>query len=137
MPIADCKIIHLPKITDPRGNLTFLEGNDHVPFSIKRVYYLYDVPGGSGRGAHAHKELHQLIVAVAGSFTITLDDGCSRQIFNLNHPYEGLYVCPMIWRNLDNFSSGAVCLVLASHVYDAKDYFRSYKRFLTKVASSR
>ena len=98
MLLSDCKLIDLPVIHDPRGNLTFIEGNIHIPFSIKRVYYLYDVPGGSERGGHAHKDLSQLIVAMSGSFDITLDDGISKQRFHLNRSYQGLYICPMIWR---------------------------------------
>jgi hypothetical protein len=127
--IDDCRIIQLPKISDPRGNLTFIEGSGHVPFNIQRVYYLYDVPGGSERGGHAHKALHQLIIAMSGSFDVQLDDGEKRKQFHLNRSYYGLYVCPMIWRELDNFSSGSVCMVLASNRYDENDYFRSYSEF--------
>jgi hypothetical protein len=127
--IDDCRIIQLPKISDPRGNLTFIEGSGHVPFDIQRVYYLYDVPGGSERGGHAHKALHQLIIAMSGSFDVQLDDGEKRKQFHLNRSYYGLYVCPMIWRELDNFSSGSVCMVLASNRYDENDYFRSYSEF--------
>lgn len=130
MPLADCRMIDLPKISDPRGNLTFIEGSRHVPFDIKRVYYLYDVPGGAERGGHAHKELHQLIIAMSGSFDVVLDDGEKKQRFHLNRSYNGLYVCPMIWRELDNFSSGSVLLVLASNTYDEKDYFRDYPEFM-------
>lgn len=130
MAIANCKIIHLPKITDPRGNLTFIEGDLHVPFDIKRVYYLYDVPGGAERGGHAHKELHQLIVAMSGSFDVALSDGQGKKRFHLNRSYNGLYVCPMIWRELDNFSSGSVCMVLASNRYDEADYYRDYATYL-------
>jgi len=135
MPLADCKIINLPKITDPRGNLTFIEGDRHVPFEIRRVYYLYDVPGGADRGGHAHKELHQLIVAMSGSFDVVLDDGRQKQRFHLNRSYYGLYVCPMIWRELDNFSSGSVCLALASNKYDESDYYRDYQDFLKALRS--
>lgn len=109
MSLQDCRIIELPKIHDPRGNLTFIEGGHHVPFDIRRVYYLYDVPGGADRGAHAHKNLHQFIVAMSGSFDVMLDDGRDKYRFHLNRSYFGLYVCPMMWRYLDNFSSGAVC----------------------------
>lgn len=130
MILEKCKIIELVKIADPRGNLTFIEGNHHVPFEIRRVYYLYDVPGGAERGGHAHKNLHQLIVAMSGSFDVVLDDGEAKKRVHLNRSYFGLYVCPMIWRELDNFSSGAVCLVLASNVYDPDDYFRDYQQFL-------
>ena len=103
MPLNDCRIIELPKISDPRGNLSFIEGSQHIPFDIKRVYYLYDVPGGSDRGSHAHKNLHQFIVAMSGSFDVVLDDGKEKKRFHLNRPYCGLYVCPMMWRSLDNF----------------------------------
>ena len=128
--LNDCRIIELPKITDPRGNLTFIEGDHHVPFDIRRVYYLYDVPGGAERGGHAHKELSQLIVAMSGSFDVLLDDGREKRRFHLNRSYYGLYVCPMIWRELDNFSSGSVCMVLASNRYDEADYYRNYDQFL-------
>jgi hypothetical protein len=126
-----CRIIDLPKIADARGNLTFVEGGNHIPFEIKRAYYLYDVPGGGERGGHAHKGLHQLIVAISGAFDIVLNDGCRKQRFHLNRSYFGLYVCPMIWREMDNFSSGAVCLVLASNLYDEADYYRDYNQFVT------
>jgi hypothetical protein len=127
--IDNCRIIDLPKITDPRGNLSFIEGGQHIPFEIRRVYYLYDVPGGSDRGSHAHKNLHQFIVAMSGSFDVVLDDGGGRKRFHLNRSYYGLYVCPMMWRDLDNFSSGAVCMVLASEHYDEADYIRDYDEF--------
>ena len=130
MSIAECKLISLPRIQDPRGNLTFIEGGSHVDFEIRRVYYLYDVPGGSERGGHAHKELRQLIIAMSGSFDVLLDDGDERKRFHLNRSYVGLYVCPMIWRQLDNFSSGSVCMVLASNRYDESDYYRDYDQFL-------
>lgn len=133
MPLADCRIIDLPKTSDPRGNLTFIEGGRHVPFDIERVYYIYDVPGGSERGGHAHKALHQLIIAISGSFDIVLDDGRKKQRHHLARSYYGLYVCPMIWREMDNFSSGAVCLVLASNLYDESDYFRNYSEFLAAI----
>lgn len=132
MPLADCKILELPKIHDPRGNLTFIEGHEHVPFEIGRVYYLYDVPGGADRGAHAHRNLHQFIVAMSGSFDVVLDDGAEQRRFHLNRSYFGLYVCPMMWRYLDNFSSGAVCLVLASAKYDEADYIRNYDSYLAE-----
>jgi dTDP-4-dehydrorhamnose 3,5-epimerase-like enzyme len=130
MPLSDCKIIDLPKIQDPRGNLTFIEGNRHVPFSVERVYYLYDVPGGSDRGGHAHRGLHQFIVAMSGSFDVVLDDGRHRERFHLSRSYRGLYVCPMIWRELDNFSSGSVCMVLASAYFSEADYIRDYGDFM-------
>lgn len=124
MNIDLCRVIDLPRIQDARGNLTFVEGGHHVPFDIQRVYYLYDVPGGAERGGHAHKALHQLIVAMSGSFDVVLDDGTRKLRVHLNRSYQGLYVCPMIWRELDNFSSGSVCMVLASNRYDEADYYR-------------
>ena len=130
MNIDNCKIVELPKITDPRGNLTFIEGGDHIPFDIQRVYYLYDVPGGAERGGHAHKGLHQLIIAMSGSFDVVLDDGKQKKRVHLARSYYGLYVCPMIWRELDNFSSGSVCMVLASNKYDEADYYRNYIDFM-------
>jgi hypothetical protein len=130
MNIDNCKIVELPKITDPRGNLTFIEGGDHIPFDIQRVYYLYDVPGGAERGGHAHKGLHQLIIAMSGSFDVVLDDGKNKKRVHLARSYYGLYVCPMIWRELDNFSSGSVCMVLASNKYDEADYYRNYNDFM-------
>jgi dTDP-4-dehydrorhamnose 3,5-epimerase-like enzyme len=128
--LSKCGILDLPRIQDPRGNLTFVEGNRHIPFSIERVYYLYDVPGGAERGGHAHRKLQQLIVAMSGSFDVILDDGESKRRYHLNRSYNGLYVCPMIWRELDNFSSGSVCMVLASNLYDEADYYRDYGEFL-------
>lgn len=130
MPLDDCRIIELPKIQDQRGNLTFIEADRHVPFEIKRVYYLYDVPGGAARAAHGHRSLHQLMIAMSGSFDVTLDDGKEKKLFHLNRSYFGLYIPPMMWRDLDNFSSGAVCMVLASDYYDENDYFRNYDNFL-------
>ena len=134
--IKECKIIDLPKIADPRGNLTFIEASRHVPFRIERVYYLYDVPGGAERGGHAHRELHQFIIAMSGSFDVVLTDGKEKKRFHLNRSYYGLYVCPMVWRELDNFSSGSVCLVLASNRYDESDYFRDYDKFLRALNAS-
>ena len=130
MTLNDCRMIDLPRINDPRGNLTFVEGERHVPFAIERVYYLYDVPGGAERGGHAHKELEQFIVAMSGSFDVVLDDGSGKKRYHLNRSYNGLYLCPMIWRELDNFSSGSVCMVLASRPYDESDYYRNYDEFL-------
>ena len=131
MPLKDCKFIDLPKIEDHRGSLTFLQTEQPIPFEIERVYYLYDVPGGAERGAHAHKKLHQFIIAISGSFDVVLDDGRQSKRFHLNRPYFGLYVCPMMWRMLDNFSSGSVCLVLASEKYDETDYIRDKDQFLS------
>lgn len=135
MTLSDCRIIELPKIKDPRGNLTFIEGGHHIPFDIKRVYYLYDVPGGSDRGAHAHRRLHQFIIAMSGSFDIVLSDSDHEQRFHLNRSYYGLYVCPMMWRALDNFSSGGVCMVLASERYDESDYIRNHAEYLEATKS--
>jgi len=130
MALDDCRIIELPKIHEPRGNLSFVESNNHIPFAIERVYYVYDVPGGSDRGGHAHKGLHQLIIAMSGSFDITLDDGKDKKTFHLARSYYGLYVCPMIWREMDNFSSGSVLMVLASNKYSEDDYYRNYDDFM-------
>lgn len=131
MSIQNCNIIELPKIGDPRGNLTFVESGRHIPFDIRRVYYLYDMPGGAERGGHAHKALHQLIIAMSGSFDIHLDDGYEKKTIHMNRSYYGLYVCPMIWREIDNFSSGAVCMALASDYYDEIDYYREYNQFIS------
>jgi len=133
MSLQNCRIIDLPKIEDKRGNLTFIEGGRHVPFDIGRVYYLYDVPGGADRGGHAHKKLHQLLVAISGSFDVTLSDGKASLKYSLNRSYYGLYVPPMMWRDIDNFSSGSVCLVLASDYYSEDDYFRDYGAFSQAV----
>jgi hypothetical protein len=133
LSIKECKLIQLPKITDPRGNLTFIEGNHHIPFDIKRVYYLYDVPGGAERGGHAHKQLQQLIIGISGSFDVILDDGHEKRRFHMSRSYYGLYLGSMIWRELDNFSSASVCMVLASTVYEESDYYRDYQEFLEAV----
>ncbi|RLL49705.1 WxcM-like domain-containing protein [Mariprofundus sp. EBB-1] len=135
MPVDDCRIIELPKISDPRGNLTFVESERHIPFDIKRVYYLYDVPGGAERGAHGHKNLQQLIIAMSGSFDIVLNDGVNQKKIHMNRSYYGLYICPMMWRDITNVSSGAVCMVLASEYYDEHDYLRDYDEFLELVKS--
>ena len=137
MQSLEIKIFDLPKITDPRGNLTVAEGLDIVPFEIKRAYWVYDVPGGGSRGGHAHKRLHQFVIAVSGSFLVTLDNGFERQTVLLNHPYQGLLIDTGIWRTLDDFSSGAVCLVLASEHYDEDDYIYDYDEFLKYVGCSR
>ena len=129
--VFDCTIVELDKHhSDRKGNLTVVENGKTLPFDVKRVYYLYDIPGGESRGAHAHKDLEQLIIAASGSFTVTLDDGKCKRSFFLNRPYQGLYVKPGIWRDLDDFSAGAVCMVLASDVYKAEDYIRSYDDFV-------
>ena len=128
--VYDCTIIELDKHhSDRMGNISVVENSKDVPFDVKRAYYLYDVPGGESRGGHAHKELSQLIIAASGSFTVTLDDGKVKRTFTLNRPYQGLYVTPGIWRTLDDFSSGAVCLVLASDKYNESDYIRDYNEF--------
>jgi len=127
--IFDCKILDLPKISDNRGNLSFLEGGI-CPFEFKRIYYLYDIPAESTRGGHAHKALKQLIIPLSGSFNVLLDDGDNKKEVNLYKPQQGLLICPMIWRELNQFSSGAVCLVLASEKFDEDDYFRFYEDFL-------
>jgi len=133
MPINNSRIIELPKIHDPKGNLTFVESSVHIPFDIKRVYYVYDVPGGSERGSHAHKDLQEFIIAISGSFDVVLNDGQQQKRFHLNRSHYGLYVSPMMWRDLDNFSSGSVCLVLASDVYREDDYIRDYDAFLAAL----
>lgn len=128
--VYDCTILELDKHHHEKGNITVVENGTTVPFDIKRTYYLYDVPGGESRGGHAHRELYQLIIAASGSFTVTLDDGSVKRTFLLNRPYQALLVVPGIWRELDDFSSGSVCLVLASHLYDEADYIRDYDEFL-------
>ena len=133
MTIRKCKLIDLPRIEDPRGNLTFIENDRHIPFAVQRVYYLYDVPGGSLRAGHAHKTLQQFLIAMSGSFDVTVDDGQHKLKFHLNRSYYGLYIPPMIWREIDNFSSGSVCLALASDLYDEDDYYRHYPEFIKSV----
>ena len=128
--IENCKLIELPKIHDPRGNLTPIEPGNQITFPIGRVYYIYDIPGGVERGGHAHKTLNQLIIAVTGSFDVNLDDGFKQAKYSLNRANKGLYISPMIWRTIDNFSSGSVCLVLASQKFSESDYVRDYKQFL-------
>lgn len=136
MSLDECRLINLPKIHDPRGNLTFIEGGVHVPFDIARVYYIYDVPGGSYRGGHAHKDLQQLIVAMSGSFDVLLKDATESRRFHLNRSYVGLYIPRMIWRELDNFSSGSVGMVLASARYDEDDYYRDFDAYRLGVSGS-
>src|SRR5947207_9273163 len=132
-----CRLIDLPRVADPRGNLTFVENGRHIPFEIRRVYYLYDVPGGAERGGHAHRRLQQLLIAIAGSFDVVVDDGRRRRRYHLNRSYFGLYLPPMTWRELDNFSSGSVCLVLASEPYDEADYHRCYQTYLAALRGQR
>lgn len=133
MTLERCRMINLPKIADPRGNLTFVEGKRHIPFDVKRVFYLYDVPGGETRAGHALRTCVQFIVAISGSFDVVVDDGSSKERFHLNRSYYGLYVPPLTWRELDNFSSGSVCLVLASEPYDEAGYFRDYDKFVAEA----
>ena len=125
----EAKIIKLPKILDDRGNLTFIEGKNHIPFKIERIYWIYDVPGGEKRGGHAYKELYELVIALSGSFDVVLDNGKEKQTFSLNRSYYGLYIPKMIWRQVENFSTNALALILASGKYDEKDYVRDYKLF--------
>jgi dTDP-4-dehydrorhamnose 3,5-epimerase-like enzyme len=128
-----CRIIELPQIPDARGNLTFIEGSRHVPFDIRRVFYLSDVPGGAERGGHAHKQLQQFIIAMSGSFDVVLDDGFRQETFHLNRSYYGLYLPPLVWREMTNFSSGSVCVALVSDYYSEDDYYRDHDEFLSAV----
>ena len=128
--IFDCKLLEFPKNHQLNGNLTSITNGEEVPFDNKRIYYLYDVPGGNSRGGHAHKNLFQIMVALSGSFTVTIDDGNNKQRFQLFQPYQGLLIPPGLWRDLDTFSSGSICMVLASEVYDENDYFRDYEKFV-------
>lgn len=134
--IENCRKISFPKITDKRGNLTFIEGIRHIPFEIRRIYYLYDVPGGESRAGHAHKNLHQVFISMSGSFDLHLDDGSLKKTFHLNRSYYGVYVCPMIWRDLDNFSTGSTCMVLASEEFDEDDYIREHEEFVSLCEDS-
>jgi WxcM-like, C-terminal len=135
--VTDCRCIDLPKIADPRGNLTFIEGDKHIPFQIKRVFYLYDVPGGADRGGHALKTCHQFLIAMSGSFDVIVYDGKEKQRIHLNRSYNGLHLPPMVWREMDNFSSGSVCLVLASEPYNEYDYFRDYTDYLKALSDAK
>jgi hypothetical protein len=128
--VFDCSVIELPKIENRAGNLTSIQNSIEIPFDVKRIFYIYDIPGGKDRGAHSHKECHQFLIAGSGSFDVLLDDGESKKIVTLNQPYKGLHIPPGIWASEVNFSSGSVCLVLASHKYDEKDYIRNYEEFL-------
>lgn len=133
--VYECSIVHLPKIHNQAGNITALENNKNIPFDIKRVYYLYDVPGGAERGGHGHKKLEQFIIALSGSFDVLIDDGTSKKIVHLDRPYIGLHIIPGIWRELLNFSSGAICLVLASEKYDESDYLRDFEAFKNYIGN--
>jgi hypothetical protein len=135
--IYDCSVIELPRIHSLSGNITPVYGGLHIPFDIARVYYLYDIPGGETRGGHAHRRLQQIIVAASGSFDVLLDDGVNRKVVNLNRPYFGLYLPRLIWRELLNFSSGGICLVLASEFYDESDYYRDYDEFVLDARALR
>ena len=128
--VTDCSVIELPKIENRYGNLTSIQNSIEIPFDIKRIFYLYDIPGGKDRGAHAHIECHQFLIAGSGSFDVLLDDGKSKKLVTLNQPYRGLHIPPGIWASEINFSSGSICLVLASHKYEENDYIRNYKEFL-------
>ncbi len=135
--IDQCKIIDLPKINDPRGNLTFVESEKHIPFEIKRVFYIYDVPTGESRGAHSHHTLKQFIICLAGSFDVKVDDGRKKKVIHLNRPWQGVFIPPMIWDSEANFDPGSVCLVLSSDMYNEKDYIRNYDEFLEVVQSNK
>ena len=135
--VEECRLIDLPKISSHSGNLTFIESGRHLPYDFQRVYYIYDIPGGAMRSSHAHKESHQFLIAISGSFDVTLDDGSSTKKFHLNRSHIGLYVCPAMWRDLDNFSTGAICLVFSSAYYDEKDYWRNYDDFINAVRHGR
>lgn len=130
MTVYDCSIIEMPRIENEAGNITPVQGLDNLPFDVKRVFYLYDIPGGEARGAHAHKQCHQFLIAASGSFEVVLDDGKNKRTVMLNRPYFGLHIPPSIWAAEQGFSSGSICLVLASHQYDEADYIRNYNEFL-------
>jgi len=136
MGIAGCDIVELPRIEDARGNLTFVEGMSHVPFEIRRAYWIYDVPGGAVRGGHAYATLQEFMIALSGSFDVVVDDGRSRRTFTLNRSYRGLYVPQMMWRQVGNFSTNAVCLILASAPFDESDYVRDYDDFLRRSSAT-
>jgi hypothetical protein len=135
MTIDSCKIIDFPKVADPRGNLTFIENERHIPFAVKRVFYLYDVPTAESRGAHAHRTLEQVVICLSGSFDVLIDDGVDRRHVHLNRPWQGFYIPPMIWAAEVNFDAGSVCLVLASHLFDEADYYREYDEYVRANAA--
>jgi len=131
--VFNCDLLHFPKIANRAGNITPVTNSVEIPFDVQRIFYIYDIPGGESRGAHAHRECHQLLIAASGSFEVLLDDGKIQRIVQLNRPYQGLHIPPMIWASEINFSSGAICLVLASHKYDAGDYIRNYEIFKSEI----
>ena len=135
--IDSCRVYEFPKVPDPRGNLTFIEGEHHIPFGIRRIFYIYDVPTGESRGAHAHKRLQQMLICLSGSFEVHLDDGERQRTVRLNRPWQGLYVAPMVWAAEMNFDPGSVCLVLASDLFDEADYIRDYDEYLKARGISR
>lgn len=135
--LSDCKLIELPFINDTKGNLTFIENQNHIPFEIKRIFYLYDVPGGAERAGHANIKNYQLLIAISGSFDVILDNGENKEKYSLNRSYKGLLITPMIWRTINNFSSGSVCLVLASELFSENDYYRDYKKYLDVINEKR
>ena len=137
MFVENCRLLRFPKISDPRGSLTYVQAREHVPFEVRRVFWLYDVPPGETRGAHAHKELHQLLVCLSGSFDVIVADGTDERRYQLCHPAMGLYIPPLIWDTELNFTPGAVCLVLASDYYDESDYYRDHKAYLEAVRAAR
>lgn len=131
--IFNCSLVDIGKIQNRAGNISVIESNEHIPFEIKRIFYLYDIPGGESRGAHAHKECHQFLIAASGAFEVLLDDGKTKRLVQLNRPYLGLHIPPGIWASEINFSSGSICMVFASHKYDAQDYLREYSEFLNFI----
>lgn len=133
MSVNDCRLIELPRVNDPLGNLTFIESGRHIPFGIERIFYLYDVPGGATRAGHALKSCHQFLIATSGSFDVSVDDGSQKQMFQLNRSYYGLYLPPRIWREIKNFSSNSICMVVASEFYAEEGYYRDYSHFLSAV----
>ncbi len=133
MSLETCRIIDLPRINDPRGNLTFMENDRHIPFAMKRLFYLYDVPGGASRAGHALKRCHQFLIAISGSFDVSIDDGNEKKVLPLNRSHYGLHIPPMLWREVSNFSSNSICLVVASEFYSEDDYYREYPAFLAGV----
>ena len=137
MSIENCRLIELPRVQDPRGNLTYIESGRHIPFAVKRIFYLYDIPGGASRAGHALKSCHQFLIATSGSFDVIADDGAEKKVFQLNRSYYGLYIPPMIWREISNFSSNSICMVLASEFFSETDYYRDYAQFAGAVREAK